>query len=123
MEHRTRDCEEREAEKGAMMTKINVPANDEMTVVAATTGVARGDGKEERDSDSGASFHMFHTQTRLTACKKEPAGTTFDIFDGTIFPVDRFGTIEVDLDQPGTTIKTVKIIVCAIPFTEPAVHL
>ena len=63
LEHRARDCEERRAEKGATLTKINVPASSEMGLVAATIGEARGDGKEEWDSDSGASFHiMSHTQ-------------------------------------------------------------
>ena len=58
-----------------MLAKINVPANAEVGLVAATTGVARGDGKEEWDSDSGLSFHMFHTQAEMTAYKKAPAGT------------------------------------------------
>ena len=44
-----------------MLAKINTPANAEVGYVAATTGVARGDGKEEWVSDSGASFHMSHT--------------------------------------------------------------
>ena len=34
----------------------------------------------------------------MTAHKKASAGTTFEIADGTILPVDGFGTIEVDLD-------------------------
>ena len=47
LEHRTCDRKERGAEKGAMLAKINVPANAEVELVAATTGAARGDGKEE----------------------------------------------------------------------------
>ena len=47
LEHQTRDCVERGAEKRAMLAKINVPANAEVRLVAATTGVARGDGKGE----------------------------------------------------------------------------
>ena len=67
LEHLTRDCEERGAETGVMLARINVPANAEVGLVVATTGEARGDGKEEWDSDSGASFHMSHTQARITA--------------------------------------------------------
>ena len=48
-EHRTRDCEERGAEKGAVLAKTNVPANAEVGLVVAMTGAARGDGKEEWD--------------------------------------------------------------------------
>ena len=54
-----------------------------------------------------------HTQVGVTAYKKVPAGTTVEVADGTIMPVDRFGTIEVDLDQPGTTTKPVKMVVVA----------
>ena len=46
----------------------------------------------------------------MTAYKKVPAGTTVETADGTILPVDGFGTVEVDLDQPGSTTKPVKII-------------
>ena len=49
--------------------------------------------------------------TRRNDCfTKAPAGTTVEVTDGTILPVDGFGTVEVDLDQPGTTTKPVKII-------------
>ena len=44
-----------------MLATINVLAILEVGPVAATIRAARGDGKEERDSDSGASFHMLHT--------------------------------------------------------------
>ena len=74
------------------------------------TGAARGDGKEERDLDSGASFHMSHTQAGMTAYQRAPAGTTVEVADKTILPVDGFGTVEVDLDQMGTTTKPVKIV-------------
>ena len=53
---------------------------------------------------------MSHTQAGMTACKKAPGGTTVEVSDGSIFPVDGFGTVEVDLDQPGTTIKPVKMV-------------
>ena len=87
-----------------------MPANTEAGLVAATTGAARGDGNEEWDSDSGASFHVSHRQAGMTACKKVPAGTTFEVADGAILLVDGFGTVEVDLDQPGTTTKPVKMV-------------
>ena len=93
-----------------MLAKISVPANAEVGLVAATTGVARGDGKEECDSGSGASFLMSHTQAGITASKRAPAGTTVDVAEGTILPIDGFGTIKVDLDQPGTTTKPVKMV-------------
>ena len=41
------------------------------------------------------------------------ASTTVEVADGTILPVDRFGTAEVDLDQPGTTTKPVKMVSAA----------
>ena len=47
LEHRTRDCEERGAEKGAMLAKLTVPAVPEVRAVAAMVGEARGNRKEE----------------------------------------------------------------------------
>ena len=35
--------------------------------------------------------------------------TTVEVADGTILPVDGFETVEVDLDQPGTTTKPVVV--------------
>ena len=46
---------------------------------------------------------MSLTQGGMTTYKKAPAGTIAEVADGTILPVDGFGTVEVDLDQPGTT--------------------
>ena len=51
LKHRTRDCEERGDEKGAMLAKLNVPAKPEDGVMAALVGAVRGDRKEEWDSD------------------------------------------------------------------------
>ena len=110
LEHGTRDCETRGAETGAMLAKMNVPANSEVGLIAAKIGAARGDGKEEWDLDSGASFHMSHTQAGMTAHKKAPAGTTVEVADGTILPVDGLGTVEVDLNQPGTTTKPMNMV-------------
>ena len=109
LEHRTRDCEERGAEKGAMLAKLTVPAVPEVRAVAAMVGTARGDRKEEWKSVSGATFHVSHTHAGMSAYKKASPGTNVEIDDGNIVPVDGFGRIEVDLDQPGHTTKMVKM--------------
>ena len=67
LEHRTRDCENRGAEKGAMLAKLTVPAVPEVRVVAAMVGTARGDRKQGWESDSGATFHMSHTRAGMSA--------------------------------------------------------
>ena len=46
----------------------------------------------------------------MTASKKAPAGATVEVADVTILPVDGFGTVELDLDQPGTTTEPVKMV-------------
>ena len=46
LEYRTRDCEERGAEKGAMLAKLIVPAVPEARAVAAMVGAARGDRRK-----------------------------------------------------------------------------
>lgn len=56
---------------------------------------------------------MSHTQVGRTAYKKTPTGTTVEVPDETIWPVDGFGTVEVDLDQALTTTKPVKIVAVA----------
>ena len=109
LEHRTRDCEERGAEKGAMLAKLTVPVVPEVRAVAAMVGAARSDRKEEWESDSGATFHISHTRAGMSAYKKASPGTNVEIADGNILPVDGFGRIEVDLDQPGHTTKIVKM--------------
>ena len=70
LEHRTRDCEERGAEKGAMLEKLTVPAVPEVRAVAAMVGAARSERKEEWESDSGATFHMSHTRAGMSTYKK-----------------------------------------------------
>ena len=109
LEHRTRDCEERGAEKGAMLAKLTVPAVPEVRAVTAMVGTARGDRNEEWESDSSATFHMSHTRAGMSAYKKASPGTNVEIADGNILPVDGFGRIEVDLDQPGHITKMVKM--------------
>ena len=112
LEHRTRDCEERGAEKGAMLAKLTVPVVPEVRAVAAMVGTARGDRKEEWESDSGATFHMSHTRAGMSYKKASP-GTNVEIADGSILPVDKFGRAEVDLDPPGHTTRMVKMDVVA----------
>ena len=107
--HRTQDCKERGAEKGAMLAKLAVPVVPEVRAVAAMVGAARSDRKEEWESDSGATFHISHTRAGMSAYKKASPGTNVEIADGNILPVDGFGRIEVDLDQPGHTTKMVKM--------------
>ena len=109
LEHRTRDCEERGTEKGAMLAKLTVPVIPEVREVTAMVGAARSVRKEEWESDSGATFHMSHTRAGMSAYNKASPGTNVEIADGNILPVDGFGRIEVDLDQPGRTTKMVKM--------------
>ena len=44
----------------------------------------------------------------MTAYKRASVRTTFEV--GTILPVNGSGTVEVDLDQPGTTTKPVNMV-------------
>ena len=109
LEHRTRDCEERGAKKGAILAKLTVPVVPEVREVTAMVGAARSVRKEEWESDSGATFHMSHTRAGMSAYKKASPGMNVEIADGNILPVDGFGRTEVDLDQPGRTTKMVKM--------------
>ena len=59
-----------------MLAKMKLSTNSEVGLVAATIGAARGDDNTERNSDSGASFHMSHTQAGMTVYRKAPAGTS-----------------------------------------------
>ena len=47
LEHQSCDCEEQGPLKGVMLAKSNMPTNAEVRLIAAMTGAARGDGKEE----------------------------------------------------------------------------
>ena len=53
---------------------------------------------------------MSHTSAVITVYKKVPPGTIVEDTDGISLPVDGFGQVEVDLDQPGTTTKPVKMV-------------
>ena len=52
---------------------------------------------------------MSHTRAGISAYKKASPGRTVEIIDVNILPVDGFGRIEVDLDQPSRTTKMVKM--------------
>ena len=91
-----------------MPAKLTVPAVPEVRAVAAMVGTARGDRKEEGESDSGATFHKSHTRAGMSAYTKASLGTNVKVADGNILPVDGFGRIEVDLDQPGHITMMVK---------------
>ena len=52
---------------------------------------------------------MSHTSAGMSALKKASPGTTVEIADGNNPPVDGFGRIEVDLDQPGHPTKMVEM--------------
>ena len=92
-----------------MLAKLTVPAVPEVRAVAAMVGAAHGDRKEEWEPDSGATFHMSHTRAGMSAYEKASPGTNVEIADGNILPVDGFGRIEVDMDQPGHTTKMMKM--------------
>ena len=92
-----------------MLAKLNVPANSEVGPMAAMIGAARGNGKEEWELESGAIFRMSHTRAGITVYKKASPRTTVEAADGNILLVDGFGTIEVNLDQPGSTTKPVRM--------------
>ena len=92
-----------------MLAELTVLAVPEVRAVAAMVGAARSDRKEEWESDSGATFHMSHTRAGMPSYKKASPGTNVEIADGNILPMNGFGRIEVDLDQPGHTIKMVKM--------------
>ena len=109
IEHRMGDCEERGDVKGAMLAKLIVPAVPEVRAVAAMVGAARGDRKEEWESDSGATFHTSHTRAGMSSYKKVSSGTTVGIADGNILPVNGSGRIGVNVDQPGHTTKMVEM--------------
>ena len=51
---------------------------------------------------------MSNIQAGMTTHKKVPGGTTIEVADDTILPVDGFGTVEMGQDQPGTTTESVK---------------
>ena len=65
-----------------------------------------------------------NTRAGMSAYEKASLGTNVEIPDGSILPVDGFGRIEVDLDQPSHTTNMVKMDdVAYVPgLPEPAVY-
>ena len=51
---------------------------------------------------------MSHTCAGTITYKKASPGTTVEVADENILPVDEFGAIEVDVDQPASTTKLFK---------------
>ena len=92
-----------------MLAKLNMPENSGDGLMAAMVGAVRGDRKEEWKSDSGTTFHMCHTHDGMSNYKKASPGTKVEVADGNVLPVDGFGRIEVDLDQPGSTTRIVRM--------------
>ena len=84
-----------------MLTKLDVSTTFEERSMAAMTGAACRGSKEKWESESSATFHMSDTRVGRTAYKKASPRTTVEVADGNILPKDGFGTVEVDLDQPG----------------------
>ena len=78
--------------------------------MASMVGAVHRDGKEELESDFGATFHIAHTRAGMAPYKKTSPGTTVEVADRTILSVYEFGTIEVDPDQPGSITKPVKMV-------------
>ena len=56
---------------------------------------------------------MSHTRAGIRAYEKASPVTMVKVADETIPLVDEFGTIELDLDQPGSITKPVKITTVA----------
>ena len=56
---------------------------------------------------------MSYTCAGMTSYQTVSPGTTVEVADETILPIDGFETIEVGLDQLGTTTKPVKTVAVA----------
>ena len=98
-----------ELKRAQCWTKPTVPVAPGVRAVAAMVRVARSVRKKKWESYFSATFHMSHVRAGMYAYKKASPGTNVEIADGNILPVDGFGRIEVDLDQPGHTTKMVKM--------------
>ena len=66
--------------------------------------------KRNGNKDSGATLHMPHICAGMVSYKITCPGTLAEVADDTILPVDGFGTFEVNLDQPNTMAKPVKMV-------------
>ena len=77
--------------------------------MAVMMGAAHRGNKEKWKADSDPIFHLSHSCTRMTAYKKVSPGTTVEVANENILPVDGFGTSKVDLDQSSNTTKLVRM--------------
>ena len=86
VKHWTHECEERGADKGMMLAKLNVPAYSKVGPKVVMMRAARKGSKEECESDSGATFHLsmevsrpgptgYNDQAGMDGCHREYAGT------------------------------------------------
>ena len=118
LEHLTRECEKRQTEKGAILVKTNVPVRSEVGLMAAMLETAHRDGKEERDTDFGATLPMSHIRAGRTAYKRESPITTVA---GRLVRDNRGGPgLTGYYDQANENNCR---CVCARTFAEPTVHL
>lgn len=87
--------------------QINVPANSENGAMAMV-GTARGDRRADRNRIQ-APPSISHTRDGMSNYKKASSETNVEVADGNILPVDWFGRIPVDLDQPRSTTMMVRM--------------
>ena len=59
---------------------------------------------------ASVTYPVFHTRAGMIAYRKMSSGTTVEVADEIILPVDGFGTIEVNLDKPSRTTTPVKMV-------------
>ena len=52
---------------------------------------------------------MSHARDGMSNYRKASPGTNVEVADGNVLPVDGFGRIEVNLDQPGSIARTVRM--------------
>ena len=96
-----------------MTEKMKISVNFEVGLMSAMAGAACEGSQKDLESNFGATLFMPHNRPGMTAYKKAPPGTTTEVADETILPVDGFETIEVDLDQSGSTTEPVKMVAVA----------
>ena len=93
-----------------MLAKLNVPTNSELGPMAAMIGKAHSGIKEKWESGFDATFHMSHTRAGMSIYKKALPGTTVEVVDGNTLPVEGYEAIDVDLDQPGSTTNSMRMV-------------
>ena len=90
-----------------------MPVNYKGGLIAAMIEAAREGSEEKWNSDFGGTFHMSHTRAGMTAYKKASPGITIKVAEGSIPPIDGFGTTDVNLDEPGDTTKPITVVAIA----------